>query len=51
MVDFGIQKVEYLEAMWQLTKSQMKDTTSHEDMKATMEAIRGKVTTTKRSKM
>ena len=51
MVDFGIQKVDYLEAMWELTKSSMKLTTSHEDMKATMEAIRGSVTSIKRSKI
>ena len=51
MVDFGIKKEDYLEAIWALSVSSAKTTTSHENMKATMEAIRGSVEGTKRSRL
>ena len=51
MVEFGIKKMDYLEAIWALPVSSAKTTTSHENMKATMEAIRGSVTSIKRSRM
>ena len=51
MIDFGTKKMDYLEAMWALSESGAKTTKSHVDMKATMEAIRGTVTGTKRSKL
>ena len=51
MVEFGIKKVDYLEAIWALAVSSTKTTTSHENMKATMEAIRRSVEGTKRSRL
>ena len=51
LVDCGIKKMDYLEAIWEFSTSSAKTTTSHENMKATVEAIRGSVVGTKRAKM
>ena len=51
MIDFGVKKEDYMEVIWELSAQAAKVTKSHVDMKATMEAIRGKVTETKRSKL
>ena len=52
MIDPGMTtRVDYMEAIWALTESSVTSTTGHTDMKATMEAIRGSVSTTKRSRL
>ena len=50
MVELGIKKVDDLEKIWELSVASTKTITSHENMKATMEAIRGSVEGTKRSR-
>ena len=49
MVDFGTKMTGYMQTIWELSEKTEKTTKSHVDMKATMEAIRGSVTGTKRS--
>ena len=51
MVDFGTKTTDYLETIWELSEKTEKTTRSNVDMKATMEAIRGTVTGTKRSRL
>ena len=51
MVDFGTTTTGYLENIWELSEASAKTTKSHVDMKATMEAIRGTVTGTKKSRL
>ena len=51
MVDFGTTTTGYLENIWELSEASAKTTKSHVDMKATMQAIRGSVTGTKKSRL
>ena len=51
LLDFGVSKMDYMQDIWKLSEEQTKETTSQVDMKATMEAIRGSVVTTKKSRL
>ena len=51
MIDFGTKKLDYMEDIWRLSAETEKTTKSHVNMKATMEAIRGAVTGTKKSRL
>ena len=51
MLNFGVTKIGFMDHIWRLSEESAKTTKSHVDMKATMEAIRGTVTGTKKSKL
>ena len=51
LLPFDISKMDYMEAIWKLSEETTQTTTSQVDMKATMEAIRGSVVTTKKSRL
>ena len=51
MVDFGTKMTDYMQTIWELSEKTEKTTKSHVDMKATMQAIRGSVTGTKKSRL
>ena len=51
LVDFGVNKMDYMDAIWKLSEETTQSTTSQVDMKATMEAIRGTVMATKKSRL
>ena len=51
MINFATSRQDYMEAVWQLSDDTAKTTKSHVDLKGTMEAIRGMLTGTKRSRL
>ena len=51
LLPFNISKMDYMESIWKLSEETTQTTTSQVDMKATMEAIRGSVVTTKKSRL
>ena len=51
LLPFDTKKMDYMEMIWKATEENTQPTTSHVDMKATTEAIRGTVVQTKRSRL
>ena len=51
MLNFGTKKMTYMEEIWKQSIATAKTTKSNVNMKATMEAIRGSVAGSKRSKL
>ena len=53
LLPFGVSKMDYMEHIWKLSEETMQrsTSTSQVDLKATMEAIRGTVTQTKKSRL
>ena len=51
MMVFGLKRMDYMNEIWLQSVEDQKSTTSHVDLEATMEAVRGSVMRTKKSRL